>query len=344
MKTLSSDQTQTNKLNPVSEFRPGTTTEAVFMSISFSPGLKFLQAKWLKPVSSAEYRQAIRMTARSVAFLRAELVLVDITAMNAPSMEDQRWTSAFLQEAFARSSIRRSARVLSSAGQQPAAMQNIVTNTGILPYEIRLFHTIEEAKCWLFDCEGKCPATDEDNIRIPLNFNLKLLRQNHLQRIGTGQKGSPGQAVEAPKLHPAAPLPNLLQLRTEFVSISMDHKESVMNIRWMKPPASRQYRYGMLKAGRALREYKLERVMLNNQRLGILTLEDQGWLITTSIEVLAKCHLKRLAVVTSPDALQQMSSDAIGCRLKAANLPYVTKYFLSEEEATEWLLLHEEED
>jgi hypothetical protein len=117
-----------------------------------------------------------------------------------------------------------------------------------------------------------------------------------------------------------------------------------MNIRWLKPPASRQYRYGMLKAGRALREHRLERVLLNNQRLGILTLEDQGWLITTSIEVLAKCHLKRLAVVTSHDALQQMSSDAIGCKLKEANLPYVTRYFLSEEEANEWLLLEEDVD
>lgn len=284
------------------------------------------------------------MIARSVAFLRAELVLIDITAMHAPSLEDQRWTSSFLQEAFAKSSIRRSARVLSNAGHQPAAMQNVVASTGILPYEIRIFHTVEEAKNWLFDCEEKCPATDEDNIRIPLNFNLKLLRQNNVQKISNGQKVSPEQAVEAPRIQSAAPLPNLLQLRTEFVSISLDLKESVMNIRWLKPPASRQYRYGMLKAGRALREHKLERVMLNNQRLGILTLEDQGWLVTTSIEVSAKCHLKRLAVVTSPDALQQLSSDAIGYKLKEANLPYEIRYFLSEEEASEWLLLNEDID
>ncbi|MDX5418067.1 MAG: hypothetical protein LPK09_02545 [Hymenobacteraceae bacterium] len=311
------------------------TSESDILSVSFSPDVKLLCAQWLKPMTSEEYRQSVRMTARSIAFLRAELILIDASVLISISEEDQVWTANFLRNALSKTSIKKSARVISAAGFQPEAMQNVVSRSGEMPYQIGLFYDAEKAMSWLLDGHDE-KMTEEVRIKVPLNFNLKLLRREVLTK-----------AVEQPAQNPdtkhqanasTAALPDKLSLRTDFVSISLSHEENLMSIRWKKPPVSRQYRFGMLKAGRALMEQKLERVLLNNQRLGVLTLEDQGWLVTTSIELLPRTSLKKLAVVTSADALQQMSSEAIGFKLKEANLPYEARYFLSVDEAREWLM------
>lgn len=324
----------TDKLKTNQPVTLSNTSDSDILSIWFSPTVKLLCAQWLKPMSSEEYRQAVRMIARSIAFLRAELVLIDATVLNTISEDDQIWTANFLREALSKSSIRKSARVMSATGFQPGAMQNVIKRSGKMPYEISIFHDTEKAKAWLLD--GHIEKINEGGrIRIPLNFNLKFLRREVLNK--TEQPASDHGAGPQAFITPAA-LPDTMIVRTDFISISLSHEENLMRIRWKKPPASRQYRLGMLKAGRALKEHRLERVLLNNQRLGVLTLEDQGWLVTTSIALLPRTNLKKLAVVTSADALQQMSSEAIGSKLKQANLPYVTRYFLSEDEAREWLM------
>ncbi|MBD1396391.1 hypothetical protein H9Q13_04380 [Pontibacter sp. JH31] len=284
---------------------------------------------------SEEYRQAVRMIARSIAFLRAKLVLIDLTALVSISEIDQEWTANFLKNALSKSSIRKSARVFSASGSQPETMQQVMNKTSTLPYDIGLFHDTEKAKAWLLD---GYPARlfDEGRITIPLNFNLKLLNQDILNK--RAQQRAQHLDENPQVIYAASALPDNFHLGTDFVFISLSQAENLMRIIWKKPPISRQYRFGMLKAARALIEHKLERVLLNNQRLGILTLEDQGWLVSKSLQLLPRTKLRKLAVVTSADSLQQMSSEVIGCKLREANLPYDTRYFLSEEEATEWLM------
>ncbi|WP_018477655.1 hypothetical protein [Pontibacter roseus] len=327
---------QQNKLNTNTKQQSLTTSD--FISISFSPSLKYLHVEWLRPVVGEEYRQSVRMIVRSVAFLRAEYLLVDVTALAIPSREDQVWTYSFLLQALTKTSIKRSARVVSNILQQQSAMQDLVTQTERLPYEIGLFLSKEEAKQWLLKDKIQSSLRVEDKVSIPLNFNLKL-RSQKVNRPYKEQEQPSNPSASVSRLEQDEDrLPSLVNLRTDYVGISIDHSLNLMSIRWIKCPESRQYRYGMLKAGRALMEHRLERVLLNNQRLGILTLEDQGWLVSASVELLPKTNIKKLAVVTSADALQQMSSEAIGCRLKAAALCHHARYFLTEEEAIEWLL------
>jgi hypothetical protein len=305
------------------------------LSITFNPSIKLLSAKWLKPVSSSEYRQNVRMIARTIAFLRAELILVDVIALFTLSEEDQRWTSVFLRDAFAKCSIKRSARVITSNDYQPEIMQRIMLETGKLPYEVKVFDGLDEAQQWLLEGLG-IDTAPESTYRIPLDFNIKMARHGMLQPERTAMPVAVVQTAEAsPK---PTPLPERLTINTEFLSITIDKHESSMILRWKKTPDSRQYRYGMLKAYRALKEHRLEHMLLNNQRLGTLTLEDRGWLISTAIALIPKMSLKKLAVVNSADAMQQMSSEVIGCKLKEANMPHTTRYFLTEEEAREWML------
>jgi len=330
--------------------RPKTNSENLtnlpadtnFFSISFKPSLKYLSAEWHKPVSSGEYRQSVRTIVRSIAFLQAELVLINISAELRLTPEDQLWTATFLQDALSKTKIRRSARVIPNSTYHETLLEKIISGTGYLPYAMRLFQDKEQAMQWLFAGEPHMYVNDEQQISVPLDFNIKLLRQKVLHKPGP-LASAPQQSEPLGSLHKKPTGPNLLKLNTEYVAITLDHHESLMSIRWLKSPISRQYRYGMLKAGRALLEHKLERVLLNNQRLGMLTLEDQGWLVTSAIRMLPGSNLKKLAVVTSSDALQQMSSDAIGCKLREAKLPYEARYFLTEEEAREWLFHSDDE-
>jgi hypothetical protein len=306
-----------------------------YLTINYSPYAKLLCAQWSKNTTSSEFRQSVRLLARIAALLRVERILIDMPTCFIVTNEDQQWISNFLVEVMNRAPIRRVARVLPPDETVSEVIQQVLAATGVLPYELHLFEESEPALKWLLEGLDE-KITEKGRIRIPLHFNMKLMRSEIFQRgIANIQVAAPqgGQHISMPE-----PLPDQLEVRTDFVSLSIDTSKSLMSIRWKKAPKSRQYRYGMLKAVRAITEHRLEHLLLNNQRLGVLTLEDQAWLVSTAGRLLPKTKLQKLAVVTSADALQQMSSETIGRKLKEANLKHSTKYFLSEEDAREWLL------
>lgn len=275
------------------------------------------------------------MIARSIILLKAELVLVDVGAYIALTEDDKAWTAVFLRSALAKSFVKRSARVINESAFDQKVYDKVMQAMGPLPYEVRLFTDEEAAKRWLLD-EIDFDIADERNIHIPLNCNLKLVRSELLKRATANTRVAPeqiGQLTNTP-----APLPDLLQVRADFVSIVVDSSHDLMSIRWRKAPQSRQYRYGMLKAIRALTEHRLEHLLLNNQRMGVLTLEDQAWIINTSCELLPKTRLRKIAVVMSTNSMQQLSSEMISKKLRQANTTHTTQHFFSEEDAREWLL------
>ena len=304
------------------------------ISINFCPRVKFLHATWTQNICSDDLRHAVRLLARATALLRAELVLIDLPAMLYVSQEASRWVSSFLREALGKLPIRRVARVLPRDNSSSEVLQKVLSTMGQLPYEAKVFTDVEQAKEWLLGNLLNQVSADE-TIRVPLNLNLKRIRTS-LSRHGQAKvQAAPAQGGQHTSLSEI--LPDKLRVRTEFVSIAIDQRRSFMNMHWMKVPHSRQYRYGMLKAIRAVTEHSLRLLLLNNQRLGVLTLEDQGWLISTAQRMLPNTCLKKLAIVTSADVLQQISSEAIGVKLRLAELPLETRCFLSEEDAREWL-------
>ncbi|MBF8963859.1 hypothetical protein I0P70_11420 [Pontibacter sp. FD36] len=307
--------------------------QADILSVRFCPKFKLLCCKWERITTSAELRQSVRLLARAVAILKAELILVEIPVQYHVSNEDRQWAQKFMTDALQYTSIRQVARLVPTQ-EQNNLVREAILKLGKMPYEARMFEDREEALRWLMGDDYQA-VSGEDFIRIPLHFNLKMIRSGLKARgqatvaVAPAQSGNPTSVPE--------PLPDLISIETDFVSIMLDKAKSIMNIRWKKAPQSRQYRYGMLKAARALMEHRLERLLLNNQRLGVLTLEDQGWLISTAQQMLPKLNLRKLAVITSADALQQMSSENIGKKLKQAALNHQAHYFLAEEDALEWL-------
>lgn len=314
-------------------FSPANEHDTDILSVCFCPQLKLLCAKWDRFTTSAELRQSVRLLARAAAILKAELLLVEIPAQYYASAEDQQWAKKFTQEALNYTSILRVARVVPA--ERNSTVRQALRSLGEMPYEAKVFDDREAALRWLLR-ENYEVVANEKFIQIPLHFNLKLIRaglKNRAQATvpaAPAQQGNPASVTEA--------LPELFTIETEFVAITLDKTKNLMNIRWKKAPHSRQYRYGMLKAARALIEHRFERLLLNNQRMGVLTLEDQGWLIASAQQLLPKTNLRKLAVITSADALQQMSSENIGKKLKQAALSHQVHYFLAEEDALEWLV------
>lgn len=126
-------------------------------------------------------------------------------------------------------------------------------------------------------------------------------------------------------------------LETDFVEIVLDRGHDLLCVRWLRPVASSEYRHGIREAGRFLLDLGLERLLVNNQLMGVLTMEDQGWLARISVEVISGSRLQRLAIVSSTDMLQQLTNEVLDSRVKEQTPYFHTQYFLSEQGALEWL-------
>lgn len=315
-------------LTPPFQLKNDNRTDAI--SVCFSPHLKLISAEWVRNTNPENLRHAIRLLVRTAAVLRAELLLISIPDPFQVSEADMRWVCKFMREAMLRSPIRKVARVvppLSVPGEREATL--LLQDTS---YDSALFNSVEEAQRWLLG-ERVHELAEDGRVHIPLQFNLRQIRNITKQET---QTSTPRFIYASPDTLPQKP--QILDICTDFVSITVDQGKKLMRISWKKPPQSRQYRYGMLKACRALIEHKLNKLLLNNQRMGVLTLEDQGWLVSMAKELLPKSNLQKLAVITSANALQQMSSEKIGQRLQDASLQHANRYFLGEEEAMDWLL------
>lgn len=129
-----------------------------------------------------------------------------------------------------------------------------------------------------------------------------------------------------------------LLYHTDYVDITFDKPNHLLLVCWRRSVKSHEYRDGIEETGRHLLRLDVEKLLVNNQRMGVLTMDDQGWLAKISIEVISNSHLRYLAIVSSTDALQQMTNEVLDKRVKVAAPAFITQYFLSEEDALEWLV------
>ncbi|MDX5422404.1 MAG: STAS/SEC14 domain-containing protein [Hymenobacteraceae bacterium] len=309
-----------------------------FLTLRFSPSGKYLSAKWQRPVSSEEYRQGIRMIAFCIATLKVQLASIDFRKTGAPSLKDQCCTAEFLRQALKNTDLRRSARVLSGQDAHWQAYRQIMEEAGTLPYQAKAFSSPDQAQSWLFEGQEGCPPVAESFIDIPLSHSAtdlrKLLRNSTLPDSEAGTGSAESEAKTAPANH--------ILCSTDFVEINLHEQARLLSVRWLRPVKSHEYRHGITEAGCALLRHGAERLLVNNQRISLPTLDDQRWLTDTCSRVLSRSRLQQLAVVYSSNIMQQMTSEALDAKLKATNLSYQTQFFLTEEEAMEWLMMPKE--
>ncbi|MDX5437325.1 MAG: hypothetical protein LPK03_09035 [Pontibacter sp.] len=297
-----------------------------YLSIYFSRSNKYISACWQRQVSSSEYRQGIRAIAACIATLRVELVLIDFSNTGAPTAKDQACTASFLKQALSNTSLRRSAHVFSEDPAQWQAYQYVMENADKFPYQTQTFRSGEEAKAWLF--EGIAANEPEDLVSVPMPFSARSL----------------SRSLCTPSTHPerkvakAAPC-SIITQHLNFAKITVDIDQSLLTLTWLRPVRSREYRYAILKAERALQEHQLEKMLINKQRMGVPTLDDQSWLLNNAIKGLSRCGLRRMAILSSGDLLQQIVNDEVIHKVESTGLSYQSRYFMFEDEALEWLQL-----
>ena len=127
-------------------------------------------------------------------------------------------------------------------------------------------------------------------------------------------------------------------INSDFLEITDNRKEGILLARWLRNVQSREYRSGIEQIEHILLKQGIDKLLVNNQRMGVLTMDDQGWLAEISIKVFSSISLKKLAVVSSTDCMQQYTNEILDKRVKEATPYFSTEYFLSEREGLEWLV------
>ncbi|MEJ8804277.1 hypothetical protein [Pontibacter sp. H249] len=297
-----------------------------FLILNFSPSKQFLSAVWQRPVSSQEYRHGIRTIAVCINTLKAQYVITDVSAIGAPSLKDQHCTAEFLEKALSNTSLKRSARVLSQTKEQWEAYERVLKKSAEQPYEINEFSTYSDALLWILGS----PSQPDDMRHIPMPGSTselrRLLNSNILAQI-VSAKGA--EAITNSK--------SILLYQTDFVTISLNQDISLLSLKWLRSVDSHEYRLGIQKGIQALVKHQPKKMMINNQRLGVPSLNDQKWLLDVATETLRSCILTKIAVVNSVDAMQQLALEQVGTKIRNSCIDYQSYYFYSEEEALEWL-------
>lgn len=310
-----------------------------FLTISFSPENHFLKTSWLRPVSSQEYRHGIRMIAVCITTLEVKFALTDFSSIGTPPLEDQHCTANFLRKALKNTSLQRCARILSDNRLQWKAYEEVMEQTLELPYSTGGFRSLEEAESWLFMSEKKQQVNAEVLCSISLESNPQTLRKL-LQSISS--KESKIEILPLPEsLTGKSITDNISVCDTEFLNATIDTCNNLLTVRWLRAVSSSEYRYGIMKAGQSIIDNQLDKVLLINQKLGVLALDDQRWFSNNFTDFVSKSSLKRVAVVTSQDTLQQLATAEADGKIKRININYEPSYFFSADEALEWLLLRE---
>ena len=128
-------------------------------------------------------------------------------------------------------------------------------------------------------------------------------------------------------------------INSDFLEIVNDQEKGILLVRWLRNVQSHEYRSGIEQIGHILLKQGIDKLLVNNQRMGVLTMDDQGWLAEISIKVFSVINLKKLAIVSSTDFMQQYTNEILDKRVKESTPYFPTEYFLTEREGLEWLLV-----
>ncbi|WP_162425750.1 STAS/SEC14 domain-containing protein [Pontibacter pudoricolor] len=306
------------------------------LTISFQLETRFLEVVWQRPVSSSEYRQYIRFVGVCIAALRVKYLLTDFSRMGDSTLEDQQDSNSFLNEVKKKATLSRSARVFSSTGTQQQMYEAVIKNGPDQPYEIRFFFDQEQARDWLLQPPFPKEALTTRKLPIPLQASVRDLKRYAACELTENplQEATTGKTETTALLHPDS---QVMRCQTDFVTIVTDNKTKLLQLRWLRRVTSREYRYAVLKTARAVINNNIQAILVNNQQLGIINLEDQAWAVAITVSVLKKNPVERLAIISAPDVMQQIASENMNRRVKNQIYPQTIQYFLTEDEAIEWL-------
>lgn len=123
--------------------------------------------------------------------------------------------------------------------------------------------------------------------------------------------------------------------RTSFLHLHHDPAAATLETEWLDFANSEQLRSSLLEAVRLGRQHRVQGWIGNNLKMRTIRPADQDWMNQTWFPEFAKLAVKRLAVVISQDALNQMGINNIIQRA-SEHVPFDTQYFADPAEARRW--------
>ncbi|MDX5438545.1 MAG: hypothetical protein LPK03_15185 [Pontibacter sp.] len=206
-----------------------------------------------------------------------------------------------------------------------------------MPYQISMFTTAPAAQEWLFEDAYQESTNAHHLCDISLDTDMQYLRGLMQQIVAV--KTNTTKIAEPESMDNATEGSPVLICETDYLRISVDSCNGLISLRWLKQVNSPEFRNGIEKVGQLIREQHLDKFMVNNQNLGVLSVQDQGWVMQQMCSIITETNLSRIAVVSSENTLQQLVTETIDQKIKENSKLYMPNYFFSEEEALEWLLL-----
>lgn len=123
--------------------------KADYLELNLDSDKKYLEAKWVKVVTSIEFRSGIEAIIMQITANAVELLLLDLRATGTPSISDQNWVAKRLMSLNNQTSLRRSARVYSEDILQHVVGEVITARVETLVYDVQAFSCEALAREWL---------------------------------------------------------------------------------------------------------------------------------------------------------------------------------------------------
>ena len=127
-----------------------------------------------------------------------------------------------------------------------------------------------------------------------------------------------------------------------WVSIRWDREHACVFSEWNGFANSVELRAGMMKIIDVIRERHAASFVSDNQRLEVVTNEDQLWIRDSWTPLAVAVGLKRIAVVLAPRGLGKIASEAVLSQI--GKTAFVTRTFGTVSDAIAWVVVEHSKD
>ena len=121
-----------------------------------------------------------------------------------------------------------------------------------------------------------------------------------------------------------------------WLSLRWDREHACVFSEWKGFANSVELRAGMMKIIDVIRDRHAASFVSDNQRLEVVTNEDQLWIRDSWTPLAVAVGLKRIAVVLAPRGLGKIASEAVLCQI--GKTAFVTRTFGTVSEANAWVV------
>ncbi|GAA4298814.1 hypothetical protein [Nibribacter koreensis] len=131
----------------------------------------------------------------------------------------------------------------------------------------------------------------------------------------------------------------MLTFETDFYQVSLDDTNQVAILFWKREVTLPEFQEGSLALREVIKQYQLNKWLVNSTHKGLLSPEAEDWLTATIFDNAGdKFLMHQVAYVMTEEKYQEMVQDYSLLRASHKKLPLEIHYFTSQDEALHWMV------